>query len=185
MHSLKRYLESVGEPITDFAARVGASRQTLYRIISGAQAPKPALARRIVEATGGAVSIESLYQDIPNNARSVKGSVGDVLELEASRLRIAIAAVYKHFAPTGAERAPDALIASAVQATIGVCDALSVISDRVAAERLSQALRPVLQEVLNDYENLVSSHTLERAVNLGVELYFGASRNQLKQERLE
>ena len=47
MHPLKQYLQDVDEPLQDFARRVGASRQTLYRIISGVQAPKPALAQRI------------------------------------------------------------------------------------------------------------------------------------------
>ena len=41
MHPLKQYLHDVEETFQDFAARVGVSRQTLYRIVSGAQAPKP------------------------------------------------------------------------------------------------------------------------------------------------
>ena len=47
MHPLKQYLHDVDEPLQDFARRVGASRQTLYRIISGRQSPKPALASAI------------------------------------------------------------------------------------------------------------------------------------------
>lgn len=185
MHPLKRYLKSVEEPITEFSARVGASRQTLYRIISRAQAPKPALARRIVEATGGAVSLEVLYQDAPHNVPLQEDEAGDAAGLDEVRLKTTIAAVYIHFAPRGAEPASDLVLSSAAMATMAVYEALSAITSRVGAERLAQALRPVMSEVLPDCGIRLPPHILERAVNLGAELYFNAFENlpqQLGQE---
>lgn len=181
MHSLKQYLKSVEEPITEFAARVGASRQTLYRIISRAQAPKPALARRIVEATGGAVSLEALYQDAPHNVPALAGGAGDAVKLDDVRLKTAIAAVYNHFAPKGAAPAPDALVTSAVVAAMAVHEALSAITSRAGTERLAQALRPVLAEVLSDCGIRLAPHILERAAKLGAELYFDAFEGLSKQ----
>ena len=88
MHPLKEYLKAVDEPVRDFAARVGASRQTLYRIIAGAQAPKPILARRIVEATGGAVSMDTLYNGGRSGAAIIviifSSNVGGVIMAEAA-----------------------------------------------------------------------------------------------------
>lgn len=181
MHSLKQYLKSVEEPITEFAARVGASRQTLYRIISRAQAPKPALARRIVEATGGAVSLEALYQDAPHNLPALEDRVGDASGLDDARLKTAISAVYSHFAPRGAAPAPDEIVVSAALATLRVHEALSAITSRVGVERLAQALRPVLAEVLRDSGMRLPPHILERAAKLGAELYFDAFESLSKQ----
>lgn len=174
MHPLRQYLMSVEEPITDFAARVGASRQTLHRIISRAQAPKPALARMIVEATGGAVSWEALYQDAryspPAPEERAQGPAG----LEQMRLKTAIAAIYNHFAAKGADPAPDALIGAGVKASIEIYEALSCFAGRPDTERLAQTLRPVLECILSEGGTRLSPALVERAVKLGADLYRNA-----------
>ena len=162
---------SVEEPITDFAARVGASRQTLYRIISRSQAPKPTLARLIVEATGGAVSWEALYQ---NAQPAPEERAGDAPGLDRARLKTAIAAVYDHFAPAGAASAPDVLIGAGVKAAIEIYESLSLLSSRSDREQLGQALRPVLECVLRRAGTRLPPMSVERTVKLGVDLYFQA-----------
>ena len=160
---------SVEEPITDFAARVGASRQTLYRIISRSQAPKPTLARLIVEATGGAVSWEALYQ---NAQQAPEERARDAPGLDRARLKTAIAAVYDHFAPQGAASAPDVLLGTGVKAVIEIYEALSLLSDRSDREQLGQALRPVLECVLSRGGTRLPPMAVDRTVKLGVDLYF-------------
>lgn len=172
MHPLRRYLTSIEEPITDFAARVGASRQTLHRIISRSQAPKPALARLIVEASGGAVSWEALYQNVQH---APEKSAQDAPGLDRARLKVAIAAIYDHFAPEGAAPIPDVLIGAGVKAVIEIYESLSLLSDRSDQEQLGQALRPVLECVLNRGGTRLPPMAVERTVKLGIELYFQAS----------
>lgn len=160
---------SVEEPITDFAARVGASRQTLYRIISRSQVPKPTLARLIVEATGSAVSWEALYQ---NAQPAPEERAGDAPGLDRARLKTAIAAVYDHFAPQGAASATDVLLGTGVKAVVEIHEALSVLSDRSDREHLGQALRSVLECVLSRGGTRLPPMAVDRTVKLGVDLYF-------------
>ena len=98
MHPLKQYLRDVEEGFQDFAARVGVSRQTLYRIVSGAQAPKPMLARRIVEATGGAGTLDLRYGGAACGGAEVVGFTARQEEplLDPERLRLAVAVVINH-----------------------------------------------------------------------------------------
>jgi len=172
MHPLRQYLMSVDEPITDFAARVGASRQTLYRIISRAQAPKPALARMIIEATGGAVTWEALYED--GRYGLARPDAPAPLVLEPAPLKTAIAAVYGHFAPATASSTPDGFVSMGVKAAIAVNDALSQLGGDPDTDRLSLALRPVLECMLSKGGARLSPSTVDRAVKLGVELYNNA-----------
>lgn len=171
MHPLRQYLESIEEPITDFAARVGASRQTLYRIISRAQAPKPALARRIVEATGGAVSFETLYV---NPGAGLTGAYAPEAGsgLDHERLKRAIACVVHHYAPAHAPVMPEADAGLAAEAAAATYDALSRITRRRGQRRLQQALRPVFAEILIRDGDRFSSAALDRAAQLGAGLYF-------------
>ena len=175
MHPLRQYLMSMDEPITDFAARVGASRQTLYRIISRAQAPKPALARLIIEATGGEVSWEALYEDACAAPAAARAAASPVV-LDPAPLKTAIAVVYGHFAPAGAAAPPDAMIARGVKAAIEVNEALSRLGGDAPTERLALILRLVLEAMLNRDGTRLSPTVIDRAVKLGVELYDATSR---------
>ncbi len=177
MHPLKAYLRDVGESIQEFGARVSASRQTLYRIIGGAQAPKPALARRIVEATGGAVSFEALYQ-----GPSLKGGGGDVVGLNAGeaggglntgRVRVALAIVVDHLAAKDKPAPPDTAVTIAAEAVVNTYMALSTVTTRQGPERFCQALRPVLEEILREYSaSPPPAAALDRGAELATQIYF-------------
>lgn len=175
MHPVKRYLESVEEPVADFAARVGTSRQTMYRLISRTQTPRPALARRIVEASGGAVSLGDLYNEETEPAGRGKVSGGsEVIGLKEPVLRVAIASVYNHFAPSEDLSVPEDLVVSAATVTVTIYEALSLISDRTPEQRLEQALSPVLYELLCQSGVRPLRHILEDTVGLCTEMYFNA-----------
>lgn len=56
-----KYLRAEGLTFAAFGERVGLTRTSIHRIVSGAQTPKPDTAHAIVAATGGAVTLEDLY----------------------------------------------------------------------------------------------------------------------------
>ena len=173
MHPLKRYLHDVEERIQDFAERVGASRQTLYRIIAGVQAPKPLLARRIVEATGGAVSLAMLYGGVEGGAEIIAmPAAAEEAMLDASRLRLAMAVVINHLRPQEAAPASPETLDIAAEAAVNTYAALSRLTTRQGPARLAQALRPVLEEILKESGSLPSASALDRGADLAAELYF-------------
>ena len=174
MHPLKRYLRDVREPIGDFAKRVCASRQTLYRIISGGQAPKPALARRIVEATGGAVSFSTLYR-----FSGVEGEVQDFNKetkeplLNPERIKLAVEVVLHQLTPEGDPGPPVEATDIAAEAVISTYAALSKITTRRGPDRLRQAVRPVIEEILRDYgERPPSCAALDKGAAMAAHLYY-------------
>lgn len=174
MHPLRRYLNDLEESIQDFGGRVGASRQTLYRIIRGAQAPKPALARRIVEATGGAVSFEALYNGREKSGAAVVAlSVGDEESLlDQQRVRMALAVAIDHLSPPDRPGPPKEAVAIAAEAVVNTYMALSSVTSRQGPDRLCQALRPVLEEILREYSGPPPPSALDRGAALATELYY-------------
>lgn len=179
MHPLKQYLRDVEEGVQEFADRVGVSRQTLYRIVSGVQAPKPMLARRIVEATGGAVTLAMLYGGGPTSAEIVSISArAEEPMLDHERLKIAFAVVINHLRPAdGAPLAPAALDIAA-EAAVNTYAALAKLTTRQGAARLAQALRPVLEEILKESGTVPGPAALERGADLAAQLYIQARAQQ-------
>ena len=174
MHPLKRYLREVEEGFQEFATRVGVSRQTLYRIVSGVQAPRPMLARRIVEATGGAVTLAMLYGgEAPKGAEVVNFNMSaEEPLLDQGRLRLALAVVINHL--RAEENAPFKLdaLSIAAEAAVNTYAALSRLTTRQGPARLAQALRPVLEEILKESGGVPAPSALDRGAELAAELYF-------------
>ncbi len=174
MHPLKKYLSDLQESVADFSARVGASRQTLYRIINGRQSPKPALARRIVEATGGAVSLNDLLVSGDGQATilPMPGGGRDA-ELDNHRLKLALAIVFNHLTAQDAPDPPDRSIVIAAEAVSNTFAALSPVTTRQGQARLTQALRPVLEEILRECADPVPPpRAIDRGAQLATELYY-------------
>ena len=177
MHPLKQYLREVEEGFQDFAARVGVSRQTLYRIVSRVQAPRPMLARRIVEATGGAVTLDMLYsggapEGAAGGAEVVNlNAAADEPQLDQDRLRLALAVVINHLrAEENAPASPE-MLAVAAEAAVNTYAALSRLTTRQGPARLAQALRPVLEEILKETGGVPAPSALDRGAELAAELY--------------
>lgn len=173
MHPLKQYLSEVEEPVQDFAERVGASRQTLYRIISGVQAPKPALARRIVEATGGAVTLNMLYGgDAPDSADIISlHPRADEPLLDHGRLKLALAVVVNHLRPNSTDASPPDTMDVAAEAAANTFAALSKVTTRQGPARLEQALRPVIEEILKECGGSPGPSALDRGAQMAAQLY--------------
>lgn len=174
MHPLKLYLNEVDERMQDFAERVGVSRQTLYRIVGGVQAPKPMLARRIVEATGGAVTLAMLYGGEAPNSAEILGMTPRAEEpmLDCERLQLAIAAVINHLRAEDSAPMSAAILAVAAEAGVNTYAALARLSTRRGPARLAQALRPVLEEILKESGGVPAPSALDRGAELAAELYF-------------
>ena len=173
MHPLKRYLHDVEERVQEFAERVGVSRQTLYRIIAGVQAPKPLLARRIVEATGGAVSLGMLYGEGKGGAEILAmPTVVDAAVLDPVRLKLAMAVVINHLRSAEASSVLPETLDVAAEATVNTYEALSRLTTRRGPARLAQALRPVLEEILKESGGAAPASALDRGSELAAELYF-------------
>ena len=171
-HPLKSYLSDVEEPLQAFAERVGASRQTLYRVMNGVHTPKPVLAARIVEATGGAITFDMIYGDTVQNGAEIinlKPNADQDL-LNYQRLHIAMTIVINHLTPKNVDADED-LVHVAVEAAINTYAALSTVTTRQGADRLSQALRPVLEETLQELKVPLSVSAVERGADLAAQLY--------------
>ncbi|MGE0409170.1 MAG: helix-turn-helix domain-containing protein [Amphiplicatus sp.] len=170
IHPLKDYIVSSGDSIAGFARRIGVSRQSVFRIIAGRQTPKPALARRIVEATGGAVSFETFYGARVADLSARRGEEGLNPDLLALVLRYVLGRVVATPAPL----AP-AMIDAAAEAVVNTHAALSKITTRRGPDRLAQALRPVLEEIRKEYPELrLRPERLDEAANAAGDLYFGS-----------
>lgn len=150
-HPLKEFLDAVEDSAPAFARRVGVRSRTLQRILAGEEWPSPALARRIVDATDGAVPFDALY-----------GSVGDVADLGARRgpddtLDEALLAEVMGAAVTELASPADCAswtrdIEMAAEAVANTYAALARATTRQGLkDRAAQALRPVLAEILKDY----------------------------------
>lgn len=175
VHPLKTYLSSLDESVLDFGARVGASRQTLYRIINRQQTPKPALARRIVEATGGAVTLNDLFADSSATIVSLN-ETRDEPELDHRRLKLAIFIVVNHLIPVGVREPAETAVEIAAEAVANTFAALKPVTSRQGPARLTQALRPVLEEILLECSGPMPGGALDRGAKLATDLYYQSSQ---------
>jgi antitoxin CcdA len=95
---LQSYLASHGYPAIEFGRRLGVSKASVSRYASGARIPSPAVMRRIVAETEGAVTANDFY-DLPalattRQARTVVTvEISEDLVGEAERLGTDLTAV--------------------------------------------------------------------------------------------
>lgn len=175
MHNLRRYLIELDESAADFAARVQTSRQTIYRICKGGQTPKPDLARRIIEATGGVVSYHDLYRERPDGDASdifQASNMADDAALDLGRVQIALSIVFNHLAPNNNTSPSGADLTRAAVAIANIFKALEPITTRPREVRFQQALSPIIAEILERCSASASAEEVERAAGLGSQLYF-------------
>jgi len=146
LHPLAQYLYECGRSAEQFAAEIGASAAQIEDAIAGRALPL-ALARRVVAASNGAVSLADLAGPSVVEARGIGGVASE--DIDAATLERALA---PHLAALlgGARRAGDrALARLGAEAAVNTYLALEVTGRR-PEDRLVLALRPVLQEILED-----------------------------------
>lgn len=62
-HALRAYRNRHNITLTDFAARVGRSRQSIWRIEMGRQMPSPGLIKRMVSESGGELCANDFFPE--------------------------------------------------------------------------------------------------------------------------
>lgn len=171
-HPLRDFIAETNDTLTAFSRRIGVSRRTLSRILAGA-APRPDVARRIVEATGGAVAFDALYASAAPVADLTALRRDDAPDLDADLLTQVLGHVLGVIAGRGID--PETA-AAAAEAAVGTHAALAAVTTRRGRDRLAQALRPVLAETQKDCPELgLSRDRLDEAVRRTVLLYSEAA----------
>ncbi|MEQ8936158.1 MAG: hypothetical protein RIE56_10250 [Amphiplicatus sp.] len=169
-HPLEDYLAASGDSPPAFARRIGASASALARIIHGDRAPDLELARRIVDATDGAVALSDLCGgDVADFVAFLPTEKPIETALLAPVLKAALERLSGH-------TVPDAVAMSAAEAAADTHAALARVTTRRGPDRLAQALRPVLEEILQDSPESLPAEAgrLDEASQAASALYFRA-----------
>jgi len=172
-HPLEDYLAASGDSPTGFARRVGAAPAAIARIIHGGAAGDLALARRIVDATDGAVALQDLCG----------GAVADFVarlpaekDIEPALLAPVLKAALARLIGEGAD---DGLAMLAAEAAADTYAALARITSRRGPDRLAQVLRPVLEEILRKTPALPFDEIrTEEAARAASAIYFRATASR-------
>lgn len=174
-HPLLDYILATADTRTAFAARIGVSRRTLARILSGERAPRPEIARRIVEATGGAVSLEALFSVQGGALADLAGARADGEAIDAALLGPVLGHALAAMASPSAPAPSAEMLEAAAEAVANTHAALARVTTRRGPDRLVQALRPVLEEIRKDFPELgLDPDRLDGAVRTAVALYYEA-----------
>lgn len=171
-HPLKEFLNAVDDSVTAFARRIGIEAGALQEIVDGARWPEPAIARRIVDATGGAVSFASLFGGERAPADLAPRRAGHDA-LDEAALSATLRGAMEQAVGAEKRRAFASEIDMAAEAVANTYAALATVTTRRNLEdRVAQALRPVLAEILQDYAaNSVLPADLDQAANMLAALY--------------
>ena len=178
MEALKTYLRETRTTPKAFAKLIGVDVEDLDDVLSGATAVDVALAQRMVDATGGALLIGDFVGNPTNGAADIvdfRSRLAGGAEIDTERL----AGVLAEMLPAligGARRKGDRKLPGlAAEAAANTYLALSTITTRAGADRLAQALRPVVAEILEELSAPAAAHRdLEATTRRAAALYFQA-----------
>jgi hypothetical protein len=171
---LADYLAATGDDPAAFAARVGATAEQVRELLSGEGSADLALARRIVEASGGALRLNDLLGAGSNLADLA--SYRDDAPLDEERLRPLIAGILKFVAKDEPRLADVRLLTRAAETVADVYAALARVTTKTGPDRLAQALLPVLQEILAEFAVPYRPEVLAQAANTASRRYCGRVR---------
>lgn len=169
-HPIAEYLEASGDTLEAFAGRAGMEIVRLKSILSGAETPDLLAARRILAAAGGGVTIEAIYEasDIAV-FDAARACAPDALDPE--RLASALSEALGLLDPRLADVSGGAIARAAADAVANTYDALAGVTSRRGGDRLAQALRGVLEEILRDFGAPPPVAALEAAARLAAQKY--------------
>lgn len=179
MEALQTYLRETRTTPKAFAKLIGVEPERLERILAGAEPVGCALARRMVDATGGALILE----DLAAEGAAASGIVldmrsrlaADKSEIDVGRLEKVLAECLPPLVGGNRRKGDDRLPGLAADAAANTYLALSTVTTRRGADRLAQALRPVFAEILEDLSAPKSARLkVDQTARQAAELYFQA-----------
>lgn len=177
MEALETYLRETGTSADDFAKLIGVDADAFDMMLEGTAPIEACIARRMVDATGGALQLDDLAGEEADSAASVIDFRAQFASSDAAVDAGRLEDVLKASLPSllgGARRAGDEYLPRlAAEAAAATYIALSTITSRSGADRLAQALQPVFSEILEEMAAPSSRHRLIAAQALAAaELYF-------------
>ncbi len=149
MQALRDYIEASAAGHDAFARRVAISAEDLQRIIEGALIDRR-LAQRIVDATGGAVTIDELMPEAGGVVDLQARVAASEDEIDQEALTQVLAAILPALVGGANRKGDEHLPRLAADAVAGAYAAMSTVTTRRNADRLVQALQPVFAEILEE-----------------------------------
>ncbi|HNR77970.1 MAG TPA: hypothetical protein PKM48_12630 [Parvularculaceae bacterium] len=149
MDMLLTYLRETRTTPKAFAKLIGVDAAHFDRILAGAADIDATLAQRMVDSTGGALLLEDLISEAAGNVidfRSRLASEGG--EIDIDRLADILRGILPDLIGGARRTGDDQLPGLAAEAAANTYVALSTVTSRAGADRLAQALRPVVSEIL-------------------------------------
>lgn len=178
MDGLKTYLRETRMTAAAFAKLIGVDVETVDRLLRGDMIADFDLAQRMIDATGGALLHEDFLcvepesrsvLDLRSRFRSQAEGIDPSILAEA--LGRAIPALIGGARRQGDEHLPRLAADAAAHTYL----ALSTITSRRGPDRLRQALRPVLLEILEEMSAAETAFDrVDQAIETATTLYFQA-----------
>lgn len=176
METLLTYLRETRTTPKAFAKLIGLDADRLERMLAGDEAVDQGVARRMVDATGGALLLEEISNAGELSVVDMRAEfVAVTAEIDADVLTVVLEKTLPALIGGARRKGDDCLPALAADAAVNTYAALSTITTRRGPDRMIQALRPVFAEILEDLSAPASARQrLEGAARKSAELYFQA-----------
>ena len=174
MEMLAAYLRETRTSAAAFAKIIGIDAAQFGRIMAGDEPVDATVARRIVDASGGAL----LLGDLTNAQNAVvdfrQRFASEADDIEVATLAEILATILPVLLGGGRRKGDDRLPALVAEAVAHTYLALSTVTTRRGADRLVQALRPVFAEILSESGAAPAPDRLDHIVRQAADLYVQA-----------
>ncbi len=179
MEPLLTYLRETRTTPKAFAKLIGLDVERLDRMLAGEELVDAGVAQRMVDATGGALLLEDLTHGAGDNQSVVldfrSRFAAEAVEIDVDQLTDILKESLVSLLGGERRKGDDRLPALAAEAAVHTYLALSTVTTRRGADRLSQALRPVFSEILAESgAPAPTRQRLDREVRRAAERYFEA-----------
>ncbi len=182
MHPLQQYLSETGLSFAEFCRSAGIGVSELNEIVAGRKIPSVELAMRISDLTDGVVTIEDMMGGELSVVDARIAFAHGTERIDEALLAQALSLTLPEVLGGGRRRGDVALPQLAAEAAANTYDALSTVSSHQGADRLVQALRPVLLEILAEsFVVQIDRSVLEATLTRTSELYFQARQEKRRE----
>lgn len=175
MEALLTYLRETRTTPKSFANMIGVDAERVARFLAGEEPVSFEIAQRMIDATGGALTLEDLAVGAHGRLFDLRSRFSaDAPDIDVKRLAEILAILLPDLVGGARRKGDDRLPGLAAEAAVGTYAALSTITTRSGEARLAQALRPIVAEILAELAASVSRPRLDETVQRAARLYFQA-----------